>query len=428
MTIKIDYTLFRPYVLVGGEEFINYLLVNIIPDAPEEVGSPVTTMPMAMVPVIDVSGSMYAEDRLDTVQRATNYLIDQLRPHDSLGLVAFANEAAVAAPILPGQEAQRLHHAVDTVPSLSVGGGTAIAKGFRAALKLLEEPQYRSAARRILLLTDGNTVDEAECLLLAHQAQAQEIAVSVIGVGSDWNETFLLELARIGGGNWTFISLGKASTDPGYEPVEQQIRRCFERELGAVQNVTARGLQIELELTPGVSIRSAKRSNPQIQDLNLHTTDRHVSLPLGQVGRVEDYLMEVVQPPRKPGLFRVMKVKATYTKAGSSTATSVEQDIIVEYTTNPLQANQVNVQVQQRIQEVGVHQQVEKATRLLAVGEVDKATRILRNAAAVTTRLNDPSKTRMLSEAIDQIAGGNLSEDVKKTMQFGTSQTRKLNE
>ena len=60
MTVKIDYTLYRPYVLVGGEEFLNYLLVNIVPDLPAGTAT-ASTMPMAMVPVIDVSGSMYAE-------------------------------------------------------------------------------------------------------------------------------------------------------------------------------------------------------------------------------------------------------------------------------------------------------------------------------------------------------------------------------
>ncbi|GGM52125.1 VWA domain-containing protein [Deinococcus arenae] len=427
MTVKIDYTLYRPYVLVGGEEFLNYLLVNVIPDGGMD-GRPAATMPMAMVPVIDVSGSMYAEERLETVQRAAHYLIDQLKPVDTLGLVAFADRSQVASPLTQGANATQLHRAVDSMPELNVGGGTSMAKGFKDALTLLQQPAYREYARRILLLTDGHTFDEAECLQLARQAQAQDIVVSVIGVGSDWNEDFLKQLASIGGGDWTYIRLQGKPGDPGYVPVDEQIQQCFAKELSAVQNVTASGLQINLELTPGVAIRSVKRSNPQIQDLNIQTSDRTVQLPLGPVGRAEDYLMEVVQPPRKPGLFRVMKVSATYRSAGNAQPTTVTQDIVVQYTSNPLEANQVNPQVQQRVQEVGIHQQVEKATRLLASGDVEKATRLLRNASNVTQRLGDPGKTRVLNEAIEQLAGGQISEDVKKTIQFGASQTRKLNE
>jgi len=427
MTVKIDYTLYRPYVLVGSEEFLNYLLVNIVPE-PDEHKSEVATMPMAMVPVIDVSGSMYSEERLETVQQATHYLIDQLRPNDTLALVAFADRSQVAAPLTQGSNGAVLHQAVDSVPDLNIGGGTAIAKGFKNALTLLQQPSYQGHARRILLLTDGHTVDEQECLQLARTAQAQEIVVSIIGVGSDWNEQFLMQLAAIGGGDWTYIRTQGNPTGPGHLSVDEQIKQCFARELSAVQNVTASGLKITLELTPGVNIRSVKRSNPQIQDLNIQTSERIVQLPLGQVGRPEDYLMEIVQPPRKPGLFRVMKVKASYKAAGDSQPTTVDQDIVVQYTTNPLEANQVNVQVQQRVQEVGVHQQVEKATRLLAAGEVEKATRLLRNASNVTQRLGDPGKTRVLSEAIEQLAGGKISEDVKKTMQFGISKTKKLNE
>jgi len=426
MSVKIDYTLYRPFVLVGGEQFVNYLMINIVPDGVQS--EPVATMPMAMVPVLDASGSMYAENRLETVQQACHHLIDQLRPQDSLGLVAFADSAQPASPILPGSQAAGLHRAVDSVPNLDVGGGTAIAKGFRKALDLLNSPSYQGSARRILLLTDGNTVDEAECLRLARSAQEAEIVVSVVGVGSDWNEGFLKELAAIGGGDWTYIRLGQRPSDPGYVSVEEQIRACFERELSAVQNVTASGLQITLELTPGVSLRSVKRSNPQIQDLGIQTNDRTVQLPLGQVGRPEDYLMELVQPPRKPGLFRVMRVKASFKSAGNTAPTITEQDVIAQYTVSPLEANQVNTQVQERIQEVGVHQQVEKATQLLASGQVEKATRLLRNASGVTQRLGNAEKTRVLSEAIEELAGGKLSEDMKKTMQFGMSKTRKLSE
>ena len=182
MTVKIDYTLYRPYVLVGGEEFLNYLLVNIIPESGEGGGA-APIMPMAMVPVIDVSGSMYAEERLDTVQRAAHHLIDQLRPTDTLALVAFADRSQVAAPLTQGSNASLLHRAVDSVPELNVGGSTALARGFKDALDLLQQPAYQAYARRILLLTDGNTGDEQECLQLAHAAQAQEIVVSVIGVG-----------------------------------------------------------------------------------------------------------------------------------------------------------------------------------------------------------------------------------------------------
>lgn len=427
MTVNIDYTLYRPYVLVGGEQFMNYLLMKIAPGAGAEAVAG-RTVPMAMVPVIDVSGSMYAEERLETVLQAAHHLIGELRDDDLLGLVAFANRAAVAAPLTHGVQGDELRRKVNGIPHLGVGGGTAMATGFAEALKLLRQPEHRDRARRVLLLTDGHTFDEPECLHLAEEARDEGITVSVVGVGSDWNEDFLQRLASLGGGDWTYIRLNQRPGTPGYDPVADQIRRCFDGELAAVQNVTASGMQVTLELTPGVSIRSVKRSNPQIQDLGIQTSERTVTLPLGQVGRAEDYLMEILQPPRKPGLFRVMRVRATYRAAGADAPETVEQDVIVEYTTDSLRVNQVNTRVQHRVQEVGVHQQVEKATRLLAAGETDKATRLLRNASGVTQRLGNSDKTRLLSEAIEEIAGGQLSDDMKKTIRFGSSQTRKLTE
>src|SRR5215831_7621193 len=54
--------------------------------------------PLAVVPVVDVSGSM-AGPKLDAVKHALTRLIDHLVPSDFVGLVSFGDVANVVLPV-----------------------------------------------------------------------------------------------------------------------------------------------------------------------------------------------------------------------------------------------------------------------------------------------------------------------------------------
>jgi len=53
----------------------------------------------------------------------------------------------------------------------------------------------------VLLLTDGQTYgDEAQCLKLAREAGEHHIAIQALGLGDDWNEDLLDQVAQLSGG------------------------------------------------------------------------------------------------------------------------------------------------------------------------------------------------------------------------------------
>src|SRR5262249_35001594 len=77
--------------------------------------------PRHLVFLIDVSGSMAPPNRLPLVQYALGRLADQLTPRDTVAVVTYAGEAAVALPPAPGDRAEEIRA---TVGRLRAGGST----------------------------------------------------------------------------------------------------------------------------------------------------------------------------------------------------------------------------------------------------------------------------------------------------------------
>jgi Ca-activated chloride channel homolog len=92
-----------------------------------------------VVLVIDVSGSMYAEDvkpsRLGAAQEAVRTFLDKVPKQVRVGLIVFAAEPQVATP--PTTDRDLVRDAVDTLGGFPAGGrGTAIGDALAAAVEL----------------------------------------------------------------------------------------------------------------------------------------------------------------------------------------------------------------------------------------------------------------------------------------------------
>ena len=77
------------------------------------------------------------------------------------------------------------------------GGGTQISDGLRTGMAEVKKGYSKDRVNRVLLLTDGQTWDdEGACLKLADEAGKQGIAITSIGIGEEWNEKLLLQIAE----------------------------------------------------------------------------------------------------------------------------------------------------------------------------------------------------------------------------------------
>ena len=144
-----------------------------------------------IVVALDLSGSMAAEDRGFTLKgQQVNRLViakDVLqrfidkRRSDRVGLVAFAANAYIAAPLTLDHDF--LLRNLERLELGTIEDGTAIGSGLAAAVNRLRELKAKS--KIVVLMTDGqNNAGKVPPLTAAEAAQSLGIKVYTIGVGS----------------------------------------------------------------------------------------------------------------------------------------------------------------------------------------------------------------------------------------------------
>ncbi len=211
----------------------------------------------ALTFVIDVSGSMAERGRLDLVQDALHHLVDQLRPSDSVAIVAFNDRAEVLREMTRASDKGRLHGAID---DLEAGGSTNLGEGLVAGYELARDSFRAQATNRVILLSDGlaNTgTTDADTLLRRIRAEAdKEISLLGVGVGSQYGDKLMERLADRGDGFVVYIS------------ERQQARDLFVRRLPANLSVRAYDAkaQVVFDASNVESYRLVGYENRQLRD------------------------------------------------------------------------------------------------------------------------------------------------------------------
>jgi Ca-activated chloride channel homolog len=176
--------------------------------------------PMRLVVVVDHSGSMAEDGRLDKVKVGLHTLIDSLDPLDRLSLISFDDTVTINEPFQSELDRFRLHAAVD---ALRPDGSTNIFDGLRAGMDMIGIPENEKQNRVIFLsdglATAGNTSQEA-IIEMATGYIAQGIGLTTIGVGNSFDVNLMRGLAERGAGNFYFVEDASAATEVFAEEID----------------------------------------------------------------------------------------------------------------------------------------------------------------------------------------------------------------
>ncbi|CAM0871066.1 unnamed protein product [Alopecurus aequalis] len=113
------------------------------------------TASIDLVTVLDVSGSMGSERKLELLKEAMGFVIDKLGPADRLSVVSFSHQAHQITPLTRMSDAGKAS-AKRAVGSLVADGQTDILKGLDTAAKVLDGRRYMNAVASVILLSDGH--------------------------------------------------------------------------------------------------------------------------------------------------------------------------------------------------------------------------------------------------------------------------------
>jgi Ca-activated chloride channel homolog len=186
---------------------------------------------LALVLVIDKSGSMSAEDKLDLVKEAARATASTLDPSDEIGVIAFDSRPYVLVRLQPAKNRIRI---AGDIRRLTSGGGTNALPALREAY--LQLAGSNALVKHVILLSDGQSPEGGVDALIGDMRDA-DITVSSVGVGAGAGKDFLRRVANRGRGRFYYSLDG---TD---------VPRIFSRETREV----TRNAIVERSLLPRVA-------------------------------------------------------------------------------------------------------------------------------------------------------------------------------
>ncbi len=368
-TIDFDARLATPVVQAGRAQtaFLKVALTGF------ELQAQGDRPPANVAIVIDKSGSMSGE-RIARAKEAAAMAVNTLLPNDIVAIVAFDNTVEVVTPATKVSDKARITQAIENIRA---NGGTGLFAGVSKGAFEVRKFLDKNRVNRVILLSDGQAnvgpSSPAELGQLGAMLARQGISVSTIGLGADYNEDLMTQLAAFSDGNHAFVENSR------------DLVRIFAREFGDVGSVVAQEVEVTIRLKLGIRpVRILGREG--------EITDGVVRLRMNQLySQQEKYVvLEVEVPARKAGQsMELADVDVSYLNMQSKSTERMNRVVNVSFTDSEqavARATDKNAMVS-AVQQVA-NEKSKDAVRLRDAGKISEAKKLLEDN---TTYLKEQS-------------------------------------
>ena len=198
--------------------------------------------PSNLVFLLDVSGSMYSDDKLPLLQEAFGLLAENLTEKDRVSIVTYAGDDQIVLKGAKGNQTKKIKKALN---SLEADGSTNGSAGIETAYALAESYFIEGGNNRVIIATDGDlnvgltTEEELEDLIT--EKKESGIFLSVLGFGTgNIKDNKMETLADKGNGNYAYIDCLR------------EANKVLVEEMSATLLTICKDVKLQVEFNPAV--------------------------------------------------------------------------------------------------------------------------------------------------------------------------------
>ena len=193
-----------------------------------------------LVFLLDVSGSMNAQNKLPLVKKSMELLVEELNENDTLSIVVYAGAEGLCLPPTQGNQNSDILQSLD---NLSAGGSTNGGAGIQLAYKVAKENFKEGGINRVILCTDGDfnvgRTDQGSLVNMVENKAKSGTFLTVMGFGSgNINDSMLEAITNKGNGNYFYIDSIKEG------------RKVLLQDLMSTLVTIAKDVKIQIEFNP----------------------------------------------------------------------------------------------------------------------------------------------------------------------------------
>jgi len=356
--VRLDVSMAKPTLLAKKKQ-TTHVKIGLTGFKMENGGN---RAPVNVSFVLDKSGSMTGE-KIAKAKEAAIAAIQRLSKRDIVSVVVYDSTVRV---IVPATKLTDRRMVCDSIRRIEAGGTTALFAGVSKGADELRKFLDKNHVNRVVLLSDGlanvGPQSPSELGNLGASLMKEGISVSTMGLGLDYNEDLMSQLAARSSGNHIFIE--KAS----------DLVKIFNCEFDDVLSVVAQEVAIDIQVEPGVR-------PVRVLNMDAEINGQRVIVKMNQLySEQEKYvLLEVEVPATKAGkTLEVAEVKISYSNMQTKTTDRLSSAVSVNFTDSVAEVEEkINLVVLEACVLQIANGQNQLATVLRDKGDIEGAKRIL---------------------------------------------------
>ncbi len=384
--VKLDVSMAQPTLMAEKKQttFVKVGLTGF------KMSSKADRTPVNVSFVLDKSGSM-SGTKLAKAKEAATWAVRRLDREDIVSVVVYDSTVSVLVPATKLTDKDAVCRKISEISS---DGSTALFAGVSKGAAELRKFIDRNRVNRVILLSDGlanvGPQSPSELGELGSALIEEGISVSTMGLGLDYNEDLMAQLAQRSDGNHFFIE--KA----------EDLAKVFNFEFDDVLSVVAQEVAITIRVSPEVRPVRVLGREAEING-------QQVIVQMNQLYQEQEkyVILEVELPAAKAGQTRqIAQVDVTYANMETKTTDRLSSTVSVNFDlSEEVVEAKTNAPVMAECVLQIANDQNKLATALRDKGDVEGARKVLQDNAGYLAKNADKYKSEKLQQRAEDNIG-----------------------